>query len=358
MAHYTYGGGYDAAGRITSGVGKRPIIRTSYTTGLTNIKKGRQYQTGWNDHDQNWLLLMWQLRHGSLEPSGQMEGCLSYNFQHMAAAGEENVKRVLLTPAQAANFYVGCSVSVGETAGNTSTDRNAAVNYNIADCVRVASKETVNVGDTELVALNLDVPAAFTTTTTTRVSTMPWYSGTTDDVLGRGDGSPRNNTNGHNACRCAGIEFGVGCYRIMYGTLYQYATAEDGTTSELKLYACVQQGLEATSPNGNYVDTGLRLLATSAGWKYIKEMDDTYDNAFFPKEAGTSGTGSSTFLRSAFYHPAYKAGVFVPWSFAVLHHGETGGVACVLGFFGAGTAYWSGALGLSRRCWRGEFSAA
>lgn len=357
VAHYTYGGGYDANGYITSGAGKRPIIRTSYTAGLTKIKAGRQFQTGWNDHDQNWLLLMWQLRHGSLEPSGQMEGCLAYNYQYLAAAGEENVKRVLLTAAQAANFHAGCSVSVGETAGGTNADRNATVNYNIADCVRVMSKESVTIDGAELVALNLDVPATFTTTTTTRISTMPWYSGTTDAVLGRGDGSPRNNTNGQNACRCAGIEFGVGCYRIMYGTLYKYTTAADGTTSELQVHACKQQGKEAAIVTADYVDTGVRMLAAKGGWMYIKEMDDTFDNVFFPKEAGGTGAGSSTYLRSAFYNPASKSALCVPWSFGSLNGGGGGGVACVYGNRGPGSANWGGALGLSRRCWRGELTA-
>lgn len=356
VSHYTYPGGYDAGGGVTSGAGKRPIIRTSYNTGLTAIKKNRPYQTGWQSHDQNWLLLMWQLRHGSLEPSGQMEGCLTYNFQYFAAVAETGVKRVLLTAAQAANLHVGSSVSVGETGGNTSTDRNTDVNYNLADCVRVISKETVEVGGASYVAVNLDIPAAFNTSTTTRISTMPWYSGTTDAVRGRNDGSPRNNTNGQNACRCAGIEFGNGAYRIVFGDFYKYTENTDGI-SELQVYACTKQGKEASSITSDYVDTGLRYAKASAAWDYVKEMDDTYDSVFFPKKAGGTGAGSTTYLRSGFYHPAYKSGSIVPWSFGFLNSGGFGGVVCLNGSSGLGVASWAGALGLSRRCSRGELTA-
>lgn len=356
VSHYTYPGGYDAESGVTSGAGKRPIIRTSYNTGLTAIKKNRPYQTGWQSHDQNWLLLMWQLRHGSLEPSGQMEGCLSYNFQYLAAVAETGVKRVLLTAAQAANLHVGSSVSVGETGGNTSTDRNTGVNYNLADCVRVISKETVEVDGTSYVAVNLDIPAAIDTTTTTRISTMPWYSGTTDAVRGRNDGSPRNNTNGQNACRCAGIEFGNGAYRIVFGDFYKYTENTDGI-SELQVYACTEQGKEASSITSDYVDTGLRYARASAAWDYVKEMDDTYDSVFFPKKAGGTGAGSTTYLRSGFYHPAYKSGSYVPWSFGFLYYGGLGGVVYLVGDSGPGNAHWYGALGLSRRCSRGELTA-
>ncbi len=353
VAHAAYGAGLDTNGYYTSGAGKRPLIRTSYNAALSAVKKGRQYQTIWQTHDQAWLLLMWQLRHASLAPSGQMEGCLSYNYQYLAALGEENTRRVLLTPAQAANIIVGCAVEVGETGMQTDTDRSAAHNYDLADCVQVAGKESITIDGTEYVAVVLDIPATITTTTTTRISTMPWWSGSTDSVLGRGDGSRGSNTNGRYPCRCAGIEFLQGCYRIAAGEQYQYAEGPDGS-SELQQYACTVQGSEASSITSAYVDTGLRLYATEAGWLYIAEMDDTYDGALFPKAAGT-GSGSS-YLRDAFYHYGRSSGLSVPWLAGRLSGGGSGGLVCVYGCHGSGYADWDGAPGLSRRCWRGELT--
>ncbi len=358
VAHATYPAGYDANGYVTSGAGKRPIIRTSYDTGRTKIKAGREFQTQWQSHDQNWLLLMWQLRHGSLVPDGKMEGCLYYTYQYLAAAAAAGVKYVPLTSAQAANFIVGSAVSVGETGGSTNSDRNTAANYNLADCVRITKKASVVIDGVEYVAVYLDIPAAIDVTTTTRISTMPWWSGTTDAVLGRGDGSPRNNTNGQSACRCAGIEYSNGAYRIVGGSeLYVYAATADGA-SELQVWACKEQGKESNSANADYVDTGMRFIATAAGWYYGKEMDDTYDTVFFFKSAGGNGTGSSTYLRSGIYTPAVKSGVCVPGGVGSLDSGARGGLVCVDGLSSCGNAYWTGALGLSRRCWRGELPAA
>ena len=358
VAHATYQAGYDANGYVTSGADKRPIIRTSYDTGRTKIKAGRQYQTQWQSHDQNWLLLMWQLRHGSLVPDGKMEGCLQYNYQYLAAAAAAGVKYVPLTSAQAANLIVGSAVSVGETGGSTNSDRSKAENYNLADCVKIIKKESILIGGVEYVAVYLDIPANIDVTTTTRISTMPWWSGSTDAVLGRGDGSPRNNTNGQNVCRCAGIEYSNGAYRIVGGSeLYVYAATADGA-SKLQVWACKEQGKESNSANADYVDTGMRFIATAAGSYYGKEMDDTYDTVFFLKSAGGSGTGSSTYLRSGIYTPAVKSGVCVPWGVGYLFQGANGGLVCVGGGVSCAYADWSGELGLSRRCWRGELPTA
>ena len=357
VAHATYPAGYDANGYVTSGADKRPIIRTSYDTGRTKIKAGREFQTQWQSHDQNWLLLMWQLRHGSLTPDGKMEGCLQYNYQYLAAAAAAGVKYVPLTSAQAANLIVGSAVSVGETGGSTNSDRNAAANYNLADCVKITKKESILIEGVEYVAVYLDIPADIDVTTTTRISTMPWWSGTTDAVLGRGDGSPRNNTNRQNVCRCAGIEYSNGAYCIVGGSeLYVYAATADGA-SELQVWACKEQGKESNSANADYVDTGMRFIATAAGWYYGKEMDDTYDTVLFFKSAGDSGTGSSTYLRSGIYTSAAKSGVYVPWGVGGLCNGAYGGLVCVFGRFSCGDVSWDGALGLSRRCWRGELPA-
>ena len=358
VAHATYPAGYDANGYVTSGADKRPIIRTSYDTGRTKIKAGREFQTQWQSHDQNWLLLMWQLRHGSLAPDGKMEGCLQYNYQYLAAAAAAGVKYVPLTSAQAANLIVGSAVSVGETGGSTNSDRDTAANYNLADCVKITKKESILIEGVEYVAVYLDIPADIDVTTTTRISAMPWWSGSTDAVLGRGDGSPRNNTNGQNVCRCAGIEYSNGAYRIVGGSeLYVYAATADGA-SELQVWACKEQGKESNSANADYVDTGMRFIATAAGWYYSKEMDDTYDTVFFFKSAGESGTGSSTYLRSGIYTPAVKSGVYVPWGVGNLRNDAAGGLVCVFVGFSCGSAHWDGALGLSRRCWRGELPAA
>ena len=96
---------------------------------------------------------MWQLRHFDLENSNIANGCISYDRQYQVAKAEENVKRVILSTAQAANLIVGSTVSIGDMGSSTNKDRGQAHMRNILDLVKISSIETVTIDGDELAAV-------------------------------------------------------------------------------------------------------------------------------------------------------------------------------------------------------------
>lgn len=111
---------------------------------------------------------------------------------------EANVKRVVLTTAQAANILPGSGVCLGERSGETSptTDRNQSYNHNIFNWAKVVSVTSEVIGGVEYGIVNLDLTDAISPTTTMLLSTMPWPSGTTECLPGHSDGCMGNLTNG------------------------------------------------------------------------------------------------------------------------------------------------------------------
>ena len=111
--HPAYCGGLNAKGGMTSGIGKPPMVWVSANAGIPLARKTTTYEGLWNDCDQQFALSAWRLRHWTKSNSGKLEGCTSYNYQYTPAVAEANVKRVVLTTAQAANILPGSGVCLG-----------------------------------------------------------------------------------------------------------------------------------------------------------------------------------------------------------------------------------------------------
>lgn len=62
----------------------------------------------------------------------------------------------------------------------------------------------------------------FDTTTDSIVSTMPQWTGWTDDVIGMADGSPVSNTDGKHPYRIHGIEYATGIAMIYSDTVMEF----------------------------------------------------------------------------------------------------------------------------------------
>ncbi|MBO6268218.1 MAG: hypothetical protein J6N19_03630, partial [Clostridium sp.] len=128
--HPTFPGGYDSQGRLGSGLGQKPYNRKAATAGITAARLVTAYEGLWNDSDSIWVLDMWQLRHWNLDNTGICPGCASYNYQYNAAISETGATRVILTKANGEYYQVGSNVQLGNS---TSTDRNTAATYGLAD---------------------------------------------------------------------------------------------------------------------------------------------------------------------------------------------------------------------------------
>ena len=338
-----FGGGLTKDGKLTSGAGKKPYIEVSATTGLAAARKWDGGNDAlWNDGDSEWILDMWQLLHFNKENSGILEGCLSYDVQKKVALAETGVKRVLLAAGDAAAFVVGSTVSVGDPGTETAYGREKSYMRNLAHLVQITSIDNVTIDGTVYAAVNLDLGAAIDTTATTRISTMPWHSGSTEKLPGHRDGSIGSLTNGKTPARISGVEVLNGAYIIGIEPLYNVTANENGGF-DYSIHVCRDSKNLSSSVTGNYADSGIKLTGIAAGWQWPKGFIVNKLGILIPRIFGGSSSG---WLKSAFYG-ANSAGVRVSWRFGRLSNGGTGGLACESANDSPGYAGWYGSPRLS-----------
>lgn len=338
--HPAFNGGLNASGGMTSGANKKPVIWTSAQDALPLARKITPYEGLWTDCDQQYVLSQWQLRHWTLENSDVLNGCQNYNYQYTLAVAESDVKRLIVTTEQGANFIVGSNVCLGEKGVNESIDRNQAYNHDIFNCATITSIENVNISEAEYTALNLDIEEPITTTTTMLVSTIPWPSGTTEALQGHSDGCIGNLTNGKYPIRVAGIEMMNGAYINGTEPLWRASIVEDHWHYEV--YSCRDSEKQAGSRTGDYVKTGEFDLpnASEYTWHYITKLNASTDEAIIPM---TFGGSSSTYYRSAFASPGGSGDLLSPWRGGPLHDSSSAGLACAAGYFAPSSSGWNGA---------------
>ena len=354
--HASFGGGLNASGGMTSGVNKKPMVWTSSNNALPLARQITQYEGLWTDCDQQYVLSQWQLRHWTLENSGKLEGCTNYNYQCFLAAGETDVKRLLVTPEQGANFIVGSNVCLGNRGENENTDRNQSYNHDIFNCATITSIEDVSVAEISYKSLNIDIEEPITTTTEMFVSTIAWSSGTTEALQEHCDGCIGNLTNSKYPIRVAGIEMMNGAYINGTEPLWQASIVEDHWHYEV--YSCRDSEKQAGSLTVDYVKTGEFDLPSAAEytWHYITKLNASTDEAIIPMAFGGS---SSTYYRSAFNSTGGSGGLRSPWRGGSLGIGGAAGLACANGYDGPSNSNWNGAprlAGSGKK--RGEFSLA
>ena len=354
--HASFGGGLNASGGMTSGVNKKPMVWTSSNNALPLARQITQYEGLWTDCDQQYVLSQWQLRHWTLENSGKLEGCTNYNYQCFLAAGETDVKRLLVTPEQGANFIVGSNVCLGNRGENENTDRNQSYNHDIFNCATITSIEDVSVAEISYKSLNIDIEEPITTTTEMFVSTIAWSSGTTEALQEHCDGCIGNLTNSKYPIRVAGIEMMNGAYINGTEPLWQASIVEDHWHYEV--YSCRDSEKQAGSLTVDYVKTGEFDLPSAAEytWHYITKLNASTDEVIIPMAFGGS---SSTYYRSAFGSTGGSGGLRSAWRGGGLRLGGLAGLACANGFLGPSHSYWYGAprlAGSGKK--RGEFSLA
>ena len=349
-----FGGGLTKDGKLTSGAGKKPYIEASAVTGLAAARKWNGGNDGlWNDGDSEWLLDTWQLRHFDKENSNKLEGCLSYDVQKVAALAETGVKRVLLASGTAVAFVVGSTVSVGDPADKTAYGRENGYMRNLAHLVQIASISSVTIDGTVYDAVNLDMDSTMDTTATTRITSMPWHSGSTEKLPGHRDGSIGSLINGKTPARISGVEVLNGAYIIGIEPLYNVTANENGGF-DYSIHVCRDSKNLSSSITGNYTDSGIKLTGIAAGWQWPKGFIVNKLGILIPRLFGGNSSG---WVKSAFFG-ADSAGVRVPWRWGCLYFGGNGGLACENAYFSPGSAYWYGSPRLSGSGKkRGELSA-
>lgn len=250
------------------------------------------------------------------------QGCTNYSLQYEAAAqSAESHTYFPVTNAQAANLVVGSYVSIGYAGNNSGTenrDRGQASVHAYADDVKILSIETL---DESNMAVYLDIQeeAAFNTnphvytedfSAPIILSTMHWWSGSTDSVKGRHDGSPGSNTDGKHPYRVQGREYAIGAYIVASDTVIDLQA--DYTKHVLVAPKGVAHSTSDATIRNTYTNIGT-IPAASAGnnadW-WVGDININNDTgSWYPAAEGSSssqgcgdrvyagGTGATSGLR-------------------------------------------------------------
>lgn len=226
-----YVSGIASDGLLRSQPGLKPEKWQCHNNMITNYqKKGKGY---WGaGAERNTFQIIFNIIKGATKNSQSLfKGCTNYSFQYSASIQSTDIHTYFpVTNDQAKNILVGSYVSVGygqlnDTKNGVNNDRGVANIHKYADDVKVLRIETL---DENNKAVYLDIKTGFNTTSIKlsdtvnapiTISSMHWWSGTTDTVIGRHDGSPVSNTDGKHVYRVQGREYAVGAYLVASDTI-------------------------------------------------------------------------------------------------------------------------------------------
>ncbi len=330
---------------------KNPV---SYTGMIVYMHKLGGHYCGTTSWDLFYRQLMMIIKYGTTHSQSIMAGCTSYNAQYMNLVEETGVTRVILTKSQAASYVVGSYASIGEMGEATNKDRYYAYMHNLAYSVKILKIEDV---DDVNAAIYVDAPEAFDTTLTTCISTMPWHSGSTDEVAGS-DGSLVSNTRGIFAFKIQGIETGVGAYEVLGNVVMDIVAGADGNPAR-DVYVC--QDASTLSSNiatirTNYRKAAAQVAYTAASWKYISE--ETTDMDLCVMIPTGVAAGSTTGFADGLYTDAGTSGQREWIALGYSNNGASAGLWILLATYGWSDTHWYIVSGVSPNGTRGEWQAA
>lgn len=225
---YTASAGSD--GKWYSLPNKKELGFCSHNLMIDNFqKKGKGYW-GASVRRNTFAMIFSQIKYATKDIQSVMAGCTNYNFQYKASIQSESKNAYFpVTKAQANNIVVGAYVSVGY--GQAKSDKSVNLDRGITsmsvygDMVKVLRVEDLD-GTNSAVYLECEpfntMPVQDKSVTDVMceivMSSMPWWTGSTDSVIGHHDGSI-NNKSGKYPCRIQGIEYMTGRYQISSDTV-------------------------------------------------------------------------------------------------------------------------------------------
>lgn len=267
------------------------------------------------------LKVMLRIKYATSSSQKIFSGCTSFNYQYKVAEASEG-NYVVLTEEQAANFYVGCTVSIGDPGTNTNYDRGQSYMHSIADKVKVTKIDGAKV------YVDKD---GMTITDTSYISSMPLHSGQTDYVIGN-DGYVANG--GKHSFKLQGIEEGIGAYFVSCNEVLNKETA-----TKTVYYAKGTAGFTTS------------LDTIKADWKEIGYFENEGSGDFWigdisiDEETGaeiplTKGSGDSTGTGDRHYYGGTSTGLREHLSRGGLWDGSLSGLSCLSGVSGLSFAFW------------------
>lgn len=338
--------------KLRSQPGKKPERNQSHNNMITNYQgKGTGY---WGAGAcRNVFQFIFNAIKGATKNSQNLyAGCTSYNYQYEASVQSDEAHTYFpVTNAQAANLVAGSYVSVGygsNNNGEVNQDRGQSSVHTYADDVKILSIETL---DENNMAVYLDIPeeGAFNTqphvytedfSAPIILSTMHWWSGATDAVKGRNDGSPGSNTNGKYPYRVQGREYAVGAYIVASDTVTDLQA--DYTKKVFVAPKGVAHSSSETTIRSTYTEIGT-IPAAAAGdnadWWIGDFGIDMGAGSWWPS---AEGSGSSQGAGDRVYAGGSGAtsGTREYLQGGSLWNGLGAGSACLLCGGGLGRGYW------------------
>lgn len=302
-----YFSGIASDGLLRSQPGLKPERMQSYNNMITNYQQKGAGYWGAGAEANTFQFIMNAIKGATKNSQTLYAGCTNYGFQYEAAAQSAEAHTYFpVTNAQAANLVVGSFVSIGYGSNNNGAvnqDRGQASVHAYADDVKILSIETL---DDDNMAVFLDIPEEDAFTTVPHVhteelsapiilSTMHWWSGATNSVKGRNDGSPGSNTNGKYPYRVQGREYAVGGYAVASDTVIDLQA--DYTKKVLVAPKGVAHSSVDATIRSTYTEIGTMPAAAAgnnADWWGGDAMLDNDTGAWYPSSEGsgsTQGTG-------------------------------------------------------------------
>lgn len=330
MLHAKYLASKDTSGKVRSVSGAKPMLRgVSHNSLITLCGNATTGYSGYNNADDWYIKTMYALKYASKNSQSKFPGATGYYVQYKATVAESNTNRVIIAKSSANNLVVGSSCSLGTNpSGGASLDRGNAQTYDIFDIERITRIESYDANNSAVYFEDLE--ETFTTTTNSLLSTMPWWTGSCDDIVGDG----QIDDNGKYPFVLQGIELGYGCYEIMANVIIK----NDGSTG-WKVYVNHDSKNEKTTYDAEvYEDTGLILPTnTSDSWKYPLWCK-SYKGVISSNHTG--GSGSTGMCDGIYTNKLSTVGEREWLSFGVLGNGSLAGLWFVDANSGLSSGWW------------------
>ena len=344
-----YISGIASDGLLRSQPNLKPEAYQSHNNMITNYQlKGEGY---WGSGAvRNLFQIVFNAIKGATKNSQTLyQGVTNWNFQYDASVERStNETYFPVTNAQAESLIVGNCVEVGYGSNNNGTlnkDRGVATMRQYANNVKILSIETL---DENNKAVYLDIDNGFTTTpiqltdelsSPIIMSSMHCYSGMTDSVLGKHDGSPVSNTNAKYPYRVQGREYAVGGYVVASDVVMDFQ-------SDYSKNVYVAEKGTAHSSSDNTIRSTYKMIGnipassdgTGADWWVGDISVDMDTGTWFPSAIGSSNT-------QGYGDRCYAGGTSTSGTREYLQGGTLGlgsgaGSACLHCWNGLGWARW------------------
>ena len=297
IAKYMSGDNADGVASSISGVSPKNY---SFQSSLTKFRaKGTQYCAETSQDSERMTRLM-EIAFATRHSQSVMAGCNYWWLQYPATVQEADAERIIISKNNAKNLVVGGTVSIGNanalgSEGKPNMDRGQSGFHAKANKVRITKIEDYDSNNSAVYVDNggqkfSTAPTSVSgVTCETYISTMPWNTGSCDDVLGS-CGSPVSNTSGKEPYILFGVEMSSGFWEPKGNTVMKI---ENHVMRPYICYDCTKM-TTAGATTDDWVALGYAIPDNKGNWKYISKLGYSADDpeVRYPVEvAATSSTG-------------------------------------------------------------------